>query len=651
TNFKLAKGEEPVLLSRPDGSLSDVLPIIDLDTDISYGRQPDGEGNFQFFDQPTPGGLNAEAIEPVPRIEVSHESGFYTAPFSLTLEGTDSNLVIHYTLDGTLPSIASPRYEGALAINNVSGQANRWSEIRTSFLDWHAPAGPIAKGQILQAQGFRNGSAVTPLLTRSYFVELAYSFPVISIVTDSAHLFSDTTGIYVPGLLGQQNGGTGNAGQRGRAWERPIHFEFFDTTGTLGLRQNLGMRIHGGSSRQLAQKSLRLYARESYGAAVMDYPFFSRQDFQQYKRLILRTPSADWSDTFFKDELCQELVRDRLDLDLQDYLPTVVFLNGEYWGIHNLRERQDEHYLENHYGFPDEELTILEKDGSEGENDPQDYLALLDFVRQNDLSQSENYEWVASRVAIDPFIDYHIAQLYFANQDWPRNNFEFWRWETGEGPWRWFFFDCDFCMIFHHDDHLRLFLDEERFNAFNRRGTEFPEWSILLFQSLLRNDGFRQAFQQRFYQHLGSTFQVDRSLRLIDSFTQVYAPEIAEHIHRWGVPGSLDVWQDNVIEMRNFALQRIPRLLPRLQELLGIPFTLQPNPARGHFRIQTDLANEAPLEIRILSISSQEMASFSFANSAELAAFDFSTTGLSAGLYLVQLSTQGWLFSRKLVVH
>jgi hypothetical protein len=193
-------------------------------------------------------------------------------------------------------------------------------------------------------------------------VPTRYHLPVVSIATDSLHLFDYDTGIFVPGSITIMGGPEddkkkdephlfGNYVQRGVEWERPASFELFETSGERALAQDIGIRVHGGRSRSLPLKSLRLYARSEYGENRFYYPVFPDLPYREYNRLILRNSGQDFfsRSTMFRDGFMQTLVRD-LNLDTQAYRPSVVFINGEYWGIMNIRERYDEDYLARTWG-------------------------------------------------------------------------------------------------------------------------------------------------------------------------------------------------------------------------------------------------------------------------------------------------------------
>jgi hypothetical protein len=253
----------------------------------------------------------------------------------------------------------------------------------------------------------------------------------------------------------------------------------------------------------------------------------------------------------------QSLMRDA-DLDIQSGYPVVVFINGEYWGIHMLQQRFDEHYISDKYGVQEDGITILELNGllSFGKKtDAGEFRDLLDFIRSHDLSIKENYEKVRQQIDVGSFMDFVIANVYFCNSDWPNNNVKFWKYHGGnsdtagvaDGRWRWMLYDTDW--------------------GFGYNSLSTPENDLLpkalkigsvgtIFSGLIQNADFRSEFLKRFKFHLDNTFDSKKVIAKIDSMQEVLAPEMKEHIDRWRVIGSFSAWNENIAEMRRFAQKR-----------------------------------------------------------------------------------------------
>jgi len=589
TSFSIASDGEPLLLTHPtlpegENRIDHVSPV-PLPSDVSYGRQTDGADAWVYFDQPTPGQANAGSpgygtILPMP--EPSHQGGFHAEPFALSLESSDPGVEIRYTLDGSTPDEESERYTVPISISDRSSEPNDLSEI-PEITHRYAPAGTpfetVFKGTVVRARAFRDGDLAGPVMTETYFIHpdqhARYTFPVVTVNTDREHFFDHDTGIYVLGRVHEEwldaggtnfNGGApANYNQRGPEWERPAHFALYETDGTRTVNQDIGVRIHGGWSRAFPHKSLRLYSRSDYGESRLRYRFFEDLELDNFNRLILRGSGQDQIATMFRDVYIQESVR-HMNFDIQHFRPVVAFLNGEYWGIYNIRQRYDRFYFETHYGVGEDQLDLLTNSAETPKHGSgADFIAMRNFIREEDLSDDALYEQVVRQMDIENFIDYYIANIFADNTDWPHNNIDFWRKNHGEyrpdaiipehdGRWRWVLVDTDF--------GFGLFSAPQ--NATMSRVTGFGRepWSNTLLNGLLDNRGFRDAFFNRFADMLNTTFLPERMTALLDSLKAIYAPEILEHINRrgdagnWRYPRNFEDWVEKVDVIRRFAERR-----------------------------------------------------------------------------------------------
>ncbi len=563
TNFAISAGGEAITLTRPDGTTADQSPPVALPRDIALGRAPGQGDTWFYFDQPTPGAANTTPayvglLDPP---TFSHAPGFRTAPHPLAITHADSGVTLRYTLDGSRPTASSPVYTGPLTMADRSAEPNTISQIPTNFITgergWQAPPGLVRKGNVVRVRAERPGH-LPAYANGTYFVfpegAGAYSVPVISISTDAAHLFDSQTGIYVPGVHYTGDPATGNYYQTGGAWERPAEFEFFETDGHLALRQGVGLRIHGGFTRRFPQKTLRIYARSEYGASELAYPFFPDEADASFKRLILRPSGNDWGGTMFRDATAQTLIRD-FNVDTQAYRPAVVFLNGEYWGIHNIRERYDKHYLARTYGVDPENIDYLSGSPVEvDEGDALHYNQTLSYILAASLADESRMDHVRTRVDLDNFIDYYSAQIYFGNNDWPGNNIDYWRARVPydptapagrDGRWRWLLYDVDRSLGHTTAANFDMI-------AWTTRSHE----STRMFRAFLQNPGFRDAFLNRMADHLNSAFVPSVVAATVDRLKPPVQSSIAEHIARWSRPTSVAEWQNRVNEMYAFAADR-----------------------------------------------------------------------------------------------
>lgn len=555
TNFKLSPAGGMLLLSSPAGKRMDQVAYPAHPPDLSYGRSPRGH-SWAFQASPTPGhpndGIQAASGKPAPPPVFSVPAGFHARAIQVGLTSVTGG-TIRYTLDGSLPTRES----------NLLG----------------APL-LLEKTAVIRARVFPPAGLPSPCASATYFIGERFTVPVVSVVMDPRHLWDEETGMYALGKRASPTPPHYGANYR-EHWERPASVEFYETDGRQVFSQYAGVRIHGSVTRSVPQKSLGFYAGARYGAQTFSHALFPGQVEQRsYPNFMLRNSGNDWPRTLFRDGLTHTLVRGRMDLDIQEYRPSVLFLNGAYWGILNLRERLDRHYLEAHHRVPGDGVDLLEHFGKVQvlEGSATEFETLLEFIDSHDLSTPEAYAEVKERIDIQEFIDYHIVEVFVGNVDWPVGNVKLWRERKPGSRWRWMLYDTDlgFALdpIYGADfDMIWLLLDPV--------GDPWPNppWSTFLFRHLAKNRAFRREFVQRFEQHLASTFHPDRVVAVIDAMQAVLEPEMARQIGRWKgqsdgflglkYPETMDAWRAHVEALRSFARERPAQVRRHLAKHFG----------------------------------------------------------------------------------
>ena len=611
TNFRISQDGEEVLLTHPDGTLLDEMPPLYIPTDISYGRKPDGEESWFFFSDPTPGSENTtigySGLTEAPEIIVQHVKG---RTFQVEIYGQNLDTDIYYTLDGSIPDQNAKKYQDHFVFE---APPDSFMYIRTTPVEadpngfgWVEPEGPFASGAVIRALAKNPGHLESPVSTRSTFNQ-SYDLPVISIGVNPEYLFSDSIGIYVPGDIYNEHGWNpndwwgapfANYHQRGPEWERQGHFELFTPEGAH-YAQNIGLRIHGGGSRTMPLKTLRLYARNQYSQSDIDFDIFENGSVG-YKRLLLRNSGQDFMATMFRDAAIQAMIG-HLNFDTQEYRPAVVFINGEYWGIHNIRERYDPHYLERNYEIEPDKLDWLTRRNTVEEGDSKHYDNTLEYIETHGLEKDTHYQHVSTRIDVENFTDYKIAQIFVSNTDWPHSNIDFWRLRTEEylpdapyghdGRWRWLLYDTDFGFGFlggnqYLHNTLAYATAEEQWDKNN------PPWSTFLLRNFLQNQKFRVNFINRFADLLNTCFLQEYTTSVIDELKGPVEGEISEHIRRWGHPFDYQEWERKVGRLYEFSEKRPNQQRKHIREKFDIDDEVfvkldVSNPLKGHIRINT----------------------------------------------------------------
>lgn len=579
-DFKLNLMEEPVILWDSKGGIVDRIDPQCVPPDASLGRWPDGSDALLIL-TPTPGTSNNPAE--VTEIEylkdslwISHPSGFVNQQFNLQLFNKRAQNKIYYTLDGSSPDERSMLYDGPILLKDINREENRYASQGDPD---YKPGNLIAKANVFRAIVMSEGCPASKLISNTYFVNsqgsMNYPVPVVSMITDPDNLFDSETGVYVEGSYL-------NYTQRGKEWERPVHIEIFDSTEKLVIEQDAGMRVHGGASRSKDQKSLRLYARESYGTEEFNYPFFKQKpSLTSFKTILLRG-TKDWSGTLIKDELCHSLVQD-FKLDYCANQTSIVFLNGEYWGIYSLRERQDKHYVENNYDLENIEIDIISY-ATEGivleEGSTEAYDRLIASLATNDPKDDTFFQKIKSWIDIENLTDFYIAHFYFANTDFPYNNFKAWRIQSDTSKWRFFFFDLDGAMRQTFSNQISDHEDAIHGNH------HYPEHTTFIMSRLLQNPEFRDQFHKRFLYHLAGAFNPATVVDQINALQEIYQPLVSEHSYRWGRPEDYKSWGSNLEMLRSFALQRPLTLYDELYHNFGESVSIYPNPSNDLFTLK-----------------------------------------------------------------
>lgn len=591
TNFKLDASGETVTLLNSDNLVCDSVKYENLSSNETYGSKFDGLSEYVIFSEATPGKANSEGVLLVKPPVFSKKGGLYTDDFELILSLSDSlnNLndatsirdTIYYTLDGSepLPGAAGTiKYTKSIPIKSRVGEIDVISLISTSD-KWKEPMGEVFKGWTVRAIAVNSEGIKSEIITNSYFVDSdifnRYKLPIISIVTNKSNFFDNEKGIY---LQSAQNSDT---------TEVPIHIEAYDKDGSLWFSQNAGAKIHGQSSSKLPQKTLRIYASDDYDEQdKFEYKIFpgledvNGKNIKSFKRLLLRNSGNDWNRTLLRDGLMQSLVS-HLNFSTQAYKPAVMFLNGEFWGIHNIRERFDKYYFASHYDFDKDNLAMLSWKLSSVETieidegttkDKDAYLKdIIEYLKTNSITDRSVYENIKTKMDIANFIDYQLSHIYFANTDWPGNNVVIWKYKTEDGNyhpdapegqdgrWRWVVKDTDlgFGYLWEASHDTLKYATEPIDEATNtekgiRKGRNF-EWAVFLFKTMLQNSEFRNDFINRFADNINTSFKPERVHQRVDEMKAEIEGVIPEHIDRWQ---GIDNWESNIERMKTFANER-----------------------------------------------------------------------------------------------
>lgn len=542
TNFSISADGESIYLFDPANTLLDSSPEVSLSADISIGRAVGEPLEWVFFQESTPFVINSsETFSGVAQKPIlSFEGGVYQNPVSVQHVLDNEADIVHYTLDGSEPTEADPVLPELLEVIDT---------------------------KILRIKTFRPDYIPSLVFTNSYIFNEELVLDIISLTTEEANFFGDE-GIYTNYSSGL---------------EKPIHVECFNATTGLEFKSDMGVKIHAPDNR--VQKSLRLYARAEYGNASIDYPIFEDRDNDYYKTLVLRNAGNDGidrSETHLRDPFVHQLFHmEDPDYSYSAYRPVSVFLNGEYWGIYNLRERQDEHFMESNHGLAPDEVDFLEYDYAEPGNmktisgDWDDWYALNAFMITEDMSLDANYQTVLDWIDIDNFIDYMSYEIFVGNQDWCNNNIKFYRPIEDGGKWRWVIWDTEYGLAT-FDSYPIGEPDFDFFGmAYSWCGWGAGDYSWM-FRTLFDNDEFQTKYLIRTQDLINTNFKPEFMNAQFQALADVIEPDVDNHADKWG--SSMGNWNSSIGHTNSFINQRADGLRANMSsrlEISPVAYTLQ----------------------------------------------------------------------------
>ena len=426
TDFRLDSGKgSSVYLFQGDKVIDKVKDLKKQPSpNIAYGRKTDGADEWGYQIEPTPKAANCgEITDKILGDPVFSELGKVTRnneAFSLTIslpEGTPEGTEIRMTTDGSEPIATSTLYTEPLSIKSTT---------------------------VIRARLFCNGYLSPRSVAQSYiFFPRRMTLPVVSITTNKKYLKDPTIGIYVDGnyMSGKKNYEFN--------WRRPINIEIFDKEDKKSvINQLCETRIAGGATRSSARKSLAVYANKRFGTKHFEYEFFPDQKpgIKAQKSFMLRNAGNDFDYLYMRDAIIQRSMAQHVDLDWQAWQPAIIYINGDYQGMLNIRERSNEDNIwANYQKLEDIDMIEISQDNSRMVEELKagswdNYNAFKDFYREQGHTLKEYEEWMDC----DEYINLMVMNLYFNNQDFPGNNVVLWRPTAEGGRWRWIAKDTDF---------------------------------------------------------------------------------------------------------------------------------------------------------------------------------------------------------------
>lgn len=553
TDFEVPTNNGKIVLFNDSGREEDKVATRKVFSyDYSVGRYPDGSNDMRYFTKATPMAFNenvAKSQKTTPQVVFSRKGGFVEEnEIEITLSvsddeyNEDNGVKIRYTMDGSEPTTQSPIYTSPLRLSSNADSL---------------------KVYVVKAKTFADSVISSKSITHSYiFAGRHVDLPIMSITTDPKYLWDNDYGIYVKG-----NG-------RGISifkdsypytddynfWSNNVRFcnvEYFSKNGGWAdVNMPAELRIGGNAARWKDQKTLMVTCKKRFSEhGSFNFAFFeSKKDMKDIESLILRNAGNDCEYAFLRDAFCQTIGSQFENIDYQAYQPSIVFINGEYYGIHNIRERSNEKWVKSNFDTEDSDVIENWVDVKSGSLEHLTHML-------NVLKEGVTYDQISLMVDVDEMTNYLSLNFFMANCDFIGNNMLIWR--PANGKWRFLLKDSD--QITGIIDGK---LDSELNSVFKKNTIAYylgDESSMV--NDVIKNPKYANYFISNHIVNIGTYFHEKRTVGVLDSLANNIEYEIAFHNDKYQL---IDDWYSEIEYMRTWLKNRSYYEAKNLSEFFGL---------------------------------------------------------------------------------
>ena len=508
TNFKLSEIESLYLTK--DNKIIDSIFIANVPLGYSMGRGT--KSGIYYFSNPTPksqnkNGTNQIAYTPI----INVAPGIYNDVQNISIE-IKGNGTIYYTLDGSIPNRSSKKYKSPIFLNKTS---------------------------VLKVVSYEDDKLPSKVVTSSYIINENHTLPVLSLSLKQ----SDFNTI-------QSNTYSGEV-------ERTAYAELFEENSSFSIP--CGLKLFGGTTRGLPKKSFQLKFRSEYGASKLNYQVFNNRDFSSFDTLVLRSASTDYEYAAFADIFMTSTLEELETVEVQAYKTIILYINGTYWGIYNIREKIESEFIANHYNVSEDKVNITRIDNNVTCGSTTWYKEIVNYLSNHNMADQKNYEYIKTKIDIDSIIDFWIAETYTTNNDIVNARF-YSHPDINDGKMRAIFYDLDWAM----------FNVTKNYYIFSTSATPMSRLQIptTVLRNLMKNNEFKKRYVERLSYNLNNIWTYEKLSKKLEELYQIYKKEMPRNCERWNI--TMENWEDNVNRLRNYIKKRTPIMLNQTKSFFGL---------------------------------------------------------------------------------
>lgn len=539
TNFNLKQcNNDKIIFSNPSLTVIDSLTMLRTQVGHSRGRSTNGASTFSLFIAPTPNASNNTATPylgyaPTPTLSVG--PGFYASAQNVSLQNFGPTISVRYTTNGSTPTAASTLYGSPIAVPTT---------------------------MVIRARSFSSNPLILPsfIESNSYFINVNHSVNVISVFADNiSNLMSGSIVVPQTGL------------------------EYFDEQGVFKTEGFGQTNKHGNDSWNYAQRGIDFVARDEFGYSdALKHQIFNSKSRNKFQRLIIKAAANDnypATAASSPSSLGGAHIRDayvhtvsqkaKLHLDERTWAPGILYVNGQYWGVYDFREKvDDQDFTDYYHNTKRDSLQFLQTWGSTwsaygGPQAQTDWNTLKNYITSNSMVNMANYNYVETQFDTKSLADYVILNSYVVSMDWLNWNTAWWRginYNCSKKKWRYTLWDCD-ATFHHYINYTSIPNTNANADPCDPQSLNNPgnQGHIPILNALMTNPTFKQYYVMRYFDLLNSGLSCTRMVQILDSMTLKIAPEMPRQITKWG--GNMGQWQQNVSDLKNFILQRCDSVL------------------------------------------------------------------------------------------